>query len=206
MEDNKNEATKKNTKALVVVDAQIDFTTGKLGSDPAGKVLADIMTYFRDMKEHPENYVKFDHIVATRDQHSRQEYLEKKTIESQVVPEHCIHGSVGCGIPDEILNMATDIVTKDTFMANEDSLTHGVSGEWYCPEGGADEIYICGFCTDICVISNALLLRKLFPNSVIRVVKDFCCGLTPATHEAALATMNSCLIETVDSSFLKVRA
>ena len=58
-----------------------------------------------------------------------------------------------------------------------------------------DEIVLCGFCTDICVVSNAILLRAKFPNTKITVMKDLCAGATPETHEAALKTMQMCQID-----------
>ena len=60
-----------------------------------------------------------------------------------------------------------------------------------------DEIVLCGFCTDVCVASNALLLRAKFPNTKITVMKDLCAGVTPETHEAALKTMRMCQIDVI---------
>lgn len=182
----------KNRKILVVVDVQNDFITGCLGNKEC--VVAEQRICERLQAEAD----KFNAIYFTKDVHY-DNYLE--TLEGKKLPiEHCIYGTKGCDFTDGIKDaMATlrkngkyvKVVTKHTFgssiLADILSVT--------C--GGNDEIELCGVCTDICVVSNALALRQMMPNRVIKVNPSFCAGTSRAAHKAALRTMNSCQIEIV---------
>lgn len=178
-------ATKK--KILLVIDVQNDFITGALRNEEAIKKLPNIVNLVKDND--------WDEIYLTMDTHNK-DYL--KTLEGIKLPvEHCIKGTWGWEKPKELqevlVGKITDIFEKDTFgstwMANALASTH------YPKEDC--EFTIVGFCTDICVVSNALLIRANFPNSTIKVLKDCTAGVTPETHEAALKTMEMCQIEVI---------
>ena len=112
----------------------------------------------------------------------------------------------------EVLDGKCTFVNKPTFgsfdlteIINEDfNETYQYIEKLHCnvkclPKTDAklDEIVLCGFCTDICVVSVALLLRAKFPNTTITVMKDLCAGVTPVTHDAALKTMQMCQIDVI---------
>ena len=143
-------------------------------------------------------------IVYTRDTHGDNYY---NTQEGKRLPiPHCIKDTIGWDIMSEVLNedTATLIVDKPSFgdILLGAKITEAV---WeakhfdsedivnYAPES----IEVVGFCTDICVVSNCMLLKSYFPESLIVVDSSCCAGVTPAKHEAALEVMRSCQIDVI---------
>ena len=178
-------------KILVVVDMQNDFITGSLGTPEARAIVPNVK------KKIDEAVANGDLIVFTRDTHFTN-YL--KTKEGQKLPvEHCIYKTEGWGIRDELLPPFTyedaHIVDKYTFGFNKlpDKIRSMLldDGVWT----DCTEIELIGLCTDICVVSNALLLKSEFYEDFDISVDATCCaGVTPETHEAALKTMEMCQI------------
>ena len=170
-------------KILVVVDMQNDFITGSLGTPEAQAIVPNVK---KKIEEAAKNG---DLIVYTQDTHF-QDYLDTK--EGKKLPvEHCLYDSEGWAIPDEILPPVgytnTQTIEKYTFGS---LLLTELLGRTFC-----DEIELIGLCTDICVVSNALLLKARLYNDVEISVDATCCaGVTPETHEAALKTMEMCQI------------
>ena len=178
-------------KALLVVDVQNDFVTGSLGSEYANKVVVpNVVKLIEEFGE--DSFV-------TLDTHNP-DYLE--TFEGKKLPvEHCIIHTPGHKLVPEVEkafekifsnNLAAlvlHIILKETFGADQEELVD--SFEDY------KEIHICGLCTDICVVSNALILRALFPDKTIVVHADACGGTSKEAHEAALTVMKSCQIDIV---------
>ena len=165
---------------LIVIDMQNDFLTGSL-SNPDGEKLIE------PIKEKIENFN--GKIIFTQDSHDKN-YLE--TNEGKHLPvEHCIKNTLGWGIPSSLViagcKKYSHFVEKTTFGALE------LYKE--LPEEG--NIYICGVCTDICVVSNALILKSQLPEREIYIFKDLCAGTTKDNHEAALQTMRSCQINVI---------
>lgn len=195
-------------KAVVFVDVQKDFIDGALRNEKAIEVTPKIVGF---AKECAEGGYK---LYATRDTHEKTEYAVlangddqaakqvpaagyMASLEGRKLPvEHCVEGMDGWQIDsrlmDAIFGKAT-FVNKPTFGSYDlvDVMWEDFKDE--LPE----EIVLCGFCTDICVASNALLLRAKFPNVRITVMKDLCAGVTEAKHEAALETMRSCQIDVI---------
>ena len=163
-------------KILVVVDMQKDFVDGALGTAEAVQIVGNVV----------EKINSFDgEIIVTYDTHF-ENYLN--TSEGRNLPvEHCIKGTVGHDIPADILRDHTAVFEKPTFGSTQlvDYL-HTVEFE---------EVELVGLCTDICVISNALLIKAHFPEKVIAVDSSCCAGVTPDTHSAALTTMRMCQIK-----------
>lgn len=174
-------------KALIVVDMQNDFITGSLGSDLTKAVVPNVVDKIKN-----EDY---DLLVFTQDTHE-EDYLD--TLEGQKLPiVHCIQYSNGWQIIDEIKNITEDIYIPMTYVPKN---TFGFEG-WrnlFDTDEEIDEIEICGVCTDICVVSNALVLRMLYPNVKITVDAKCCAGTSVEAHNAALATMKSCQIDVVE--------
>lgn len=180
-------------KVLVVVDVQNDFITGSLGTNAAQKALphirARIGAFLRDEKDEQRL------LVFTQDTH-KGDYLQ--TLEGRLLPVvHCMKGTEGWEIPEALRKLAPDakVFEKPTF-GSEDLVT-------YLKQVNQNEsissIELIGFCTDICVISNALLLKATLPNVPITVTADCCAGATPESHKAALQVMQSCQIEVLAS-------
>lgn len=177
-------------KYLVVVDMQNDFIDGSLGTPEARAVVSAVCEKIR---QYPA-----DHVIATRDTHQA-DYLQ--TSEGKYLPvEHCIHGTWGWEICEEVSSSMpkAHIVDKPTFGSMQlAELLKGLAKE-HAPEEGKEaplEIELAGLCTDICVVTNALLLKTALPDAVIRVDGNCCAGVTPESHRAALLTMKMCQVE-----------
>lgn len=188
----------KNKKILIVVDVQNDFITGALRNEEAIKALPSIVNLVKN--EH------WDEIYMTMDTHEKDTYLTK-TLEGRKLPvEHCIKGTWGWEMPAELTKAIEESdavmkmpVEKPTFgcvhLSNMLKSTH--TGNDINSFVTDYEFTIVGFCTDICVVSNALMLRAHFPNNKITVRRDCVAGVTPETNEAALKTMEMCQIDVI---------
>ncbi len=167
-------------KVLVVVDMQNDFIDGALGTKEAVAILPHVIERIRS----------FDgEVIFTRDTHSA-EYLN--TAEGKKLPVvHCVKDSFGWQIRDELLALSKDalIIDKPTFGSIE--LAELLSAR----EKEIESITLVGLCTDICVISNALLLKAYMPEVPISVDGRCCAGVTPESHTNALDAMKMCQIE-----------
>ncbi|MCL2031727.1 MAG: cysteine hydrolase [Methanomassiliicoccaceae archaeon] len=169
-------------RLLIVVDMQNDFITGSLGSPQAQAVLPNV-------KKKIELYKKNgDDVLFTRDTHS-DDYLD--TQEGRFLPVvHCIEGTEGHSIADELDTEGCLMFDKPTFGSLE--LAEQVAA------GGYDEIELCGLCTDICVVSNALILKAQLPETVITVDAGCCAGVTEESHKAAVLTMKMCQVNMIN--------
>ena len=165
-------------KTLIVVDMQNDFISGALGTPEAQAIVPNV-------KKKIEEYdAREDAIVFTRDTHF-ENYLE--TNEGKNLPvKHCVMGTHGWEIADGLEVPYGRYINKPTF---------GWLG-WKSLDFD-DDIEIVGLCTDICVVSNALILKAMFPEIKITVDASCCAGVTPETHKAALQTMKMCQINVI---------
>lgn len=170
-------------KILLVVDVQNDFIWGDLGSFEAQMAAAKVARLVADER--------WDEVIATVDHHHPKP--KRQTIEAEAIPPHCIAHSPGAALYEGIAEHVDYIIEKDRFSIN------GCVDLWphLSAQGKDDDIefFICGLCTDVCVISNALMLRSEFPHIKITVLADACAGTRPEKHKAALAVMESCLID-----------
>lgn len=168
-------------KILVVVDMQRDFVNGALGTPEAVAIVPEVVAKIRrEMQKGAE-------IIFTKDTHENN-YLQ--TAEGKNLPvEHCIRETQGWEIIPELREFADRMVEKNTF------------GSIVLPEllKEYDEIELIGVCTDICVISNALLLKAHFPEKPITVDASCCAGVTVESHKNALEAMKMCQIMIVDA-------
>ncbi len=173
---------------LVVVDMQKDFVDGALGSADAVAVIPGAVEKIRS----------FDGVIfVTYDTHF-EDYPE--TLEGKKLPvPHCIYGTPGWELDSRIAEAVEDRphykVQKYTFGST--TLPHLINE---AADGEDFTIELIGFCTDICVISNALILKAFFPDVPITVDASCCAGVTPELHAAALQTMKSCQIDLTDRS------
>lgn len=168
-------------RALIVIDAQEDFTYGVLGTPHAIEALP-VITKVVDLATE-----KGMNIYYTRDTHVGIEKY-KASQEGRVLPvPHCIIDTDGWRLCREVLPRDFDkaiIINKRNFGTMEWKMQSTL--------GGQDEIWLCGFCTDVCVMSNFQIIKALFPDIPIVIIKDACAGTTPELHNAALKVMESC--------------
>ncbi len=168
---------KMSKKTLIVVDMQNDFIDGSLGTKEAQAIVENV-------KAKINQYYQAGHeIIFTRDTHDKN-YLE--TSEGKNLPvEHCIYGTNGWEVKAGLAVPGCKYIDKKTFGWNR----------W---DGEAlEEVELVGVCTDICVVSNALIIKANYPEIKITVDASCCAGVTPETHEAALTTMKMCQINVI---------
>lgn len=166
---------------LIVIDMQNDFISGTLANPAAEAIVPKLASFIKTFP---------GWVYATKDTHLENSYPMTK--EGQNLPIlHCIYGTHGWQLNDKIdkamiIHENGSHVQKSTF----------AFGSWYAliDKDEVDNIYITGTCTDICVISNAMMLKAQFPETNIIVLKDLCAGTSPEAHEIALKAMAQCQI------------
>lgn len=173
---------------LLIIDMQNDFITGSLRNEDGIKIIPKIKEQLESFRIRAENGEEAN-IIYTRDTHAK-DYLQ--TAEGKKLPvEHCIKGTQGWEIVPELEP------TEDGFIHGYelvvDKPTFGYT-RWkdVATVRDGDVFHVCGVCTDICVVSNCLILKAVFPNSEIIVHANSCAGLTPEKHKAALEVLSSC--------------
>ena len=161
-------------RLLIVVDYQNDFVDGALGSEQAQAMIPNLVNKLKNTQS--------DLLLFTKDTH-KDNYLE--TAEGKQLPiPHCIKNTAGWEIAPEIqpFTKKDNIIEKSAF------------GSTRLPSllKKYDEVELCGLCTDICVISNALLIKAFYPDKTIIIDSKCCAGSTAEAHEAALLVMKNC--------------
>ena len=170
-------------KVLVVVDMQHDFVDGALGSDMARAIVPNVAAKIREYR------AKGDLVLYTRDTH-QETYLDTQEGHNLPVP-HCIEGTEGWQILPELEVGDSPVVNKVTF--GSEKLPEILEKTF--PGGSMESIQLVGLCTDICVISNAMVLKAFFPEVPISVDSACCAGVTPQSHLNALEAMKVCQIK-----------
>jgi len=198
----------KKIRVLILIDMQNDFISGSLANKDAQAAIPAILEKIKNFDG--------DAIYLTMDTHQKN-YLE--TSEGHKLPvEHCIYATKGWEIDErvrdavearELLGMKVEYITKPTFgsveptVSCEKSLTELIldmelKAAHEASKKVAMEIEMCGFCTDICLISNALILKAFTYDFAEITVDSACCaGVTPEKHNAALEVMKSCQINVI---------
>lgn len=179
------------TKILVLVDVQNDFIDGALKNEDAIKVVPNIVKKAKEFNG--------DYVFVTRDTHD-ENYLN--TLEGKNLPfVHCVKGTDGWNINSDLAKVLMDKdVREETCVLYFNKPTFGsyALAEAIRAIPGELDIEICGFCTDICVVSNALLVKAaVYDRAKVKVLGDLCAGVTPESHEAALNTMRMCQIDVI---------
>ena len=170
-------------KFLIVVDMQRDFVNGALGTPEAEAIVPGVVRKIKDFG---------GEIFVTLDTHT-ENYLQTAEGKNLPVP-HCIKGTDGHKLDPDVekalCGKRYTVVEKKTFGSVDlpELIRHNAYGEEL-------SIELIGLCTDICVVSNALLLKADFPECEISVDSALCAGVTPQSHRAALTTMKMCQIE-----------
>ena len=162
-------------RTLIVVDMQNDFIDMALGTKEAVAIVPKV-------KEKIEEYEKNgDEIIFTRDTH-REDYLQTTEGKNLPIP-HCIKGTKGWEIADGLYVEGSKIIDKPNF------------GWPHWNEEKLEKVELVGLCTDIWVVSNALIIKAMFPDAEVKVDSSCCAGVTPESHDAALKTMQMCQVE-----------
>lgn len=171
-------------KLLIVVDMQNDFVDGSLGTAEAVAIIPNVIDKINNWD---------GDIIATLDTHS-DDYLN--TNEGKRLPvEHCIENTYGHKINTRVQKALFE--SKDS-VSYIQKITFGSTALPEIIRGiDFDYIELIGLCTDICVVSNALLLKANYPNTKIVVDATCCAGVTPESHKAALLTMKMCQIDII---------
>ena len=165
-------------KFLIVVDMQVDFITGSLGSNLATAIVPNVVEKVKD----------FDgKVIFTRVTHF-EDYMQTQEGRKLPVP-HCIKDTEGWQICEELQPYVETVIDKVTFGSVELPQLLKEFGETI------EEIELCGLCTDICVISNALILKAAFPEVPVVVDASCCAGVTMESHNNALKAMQAVQIE-----------
>lgn len=168
-------------KLLIVVDMQTDFVDGALGTPEAVAIVPAVRQRILAAKQNGEE------VIFTRDTHE-ENYMETQEGKNLPVP-HCIRGTAGWQIIPELQDLTEGcmILDKPTFGSVE--LCRMLTGR-----EDMERITLIGLCTDICVISNALLCKAALPEVPVAVEPACCAGVTVASHENALNAMKMCQI------------
>lgn len=167
-------------KVLIVVDVQNDFVDAALGTKEAVEIIPYVV---EEIKK------DYDKIFVTLDTHE-ENYLE--TLEGKYLPvKHCIKGTSGWQLNEKVAEAlkGTNAISIEKPTFGSFALVQHITS--FQP----DAITLVGLCTDICVISNALLLRAALANTKISVVEKACAGVTVEKHNAAIEVMRSCQID-----------
>ena len=175
------------SKMLIVIDMQNDFVSGALGTEEAKQIVPKVIDKIKNFK---------GQVLYTRDTHE-DDYLDTQEGQNLPVP-HCIYGTDGWSLVPEI-----DAMAKANNSLIFDKPTFGSLALAGCLNGihkvaKIDELELVGLCTDICVISNALLLKATMPDVKITVDAACCAGVTPKSHETSLQAMKMCQIHISD--------
>lgn len=168
-------------RLLIVVDMQKDFVDGALGTREAEAIVPQVVKKIEEYRK------SGDEIVFTLDTHF-DNYMN--TMEGRKLPVfHCIKGTPGWELITELKEIPGKRFEKHTFGSQELAL--------YVSRGEYDSVELIGLCTDICVISNALLVKAVVPELPIQVDGGCCAGVSPKTHEDALNAMKMCHIDII---------
>ena len=167
-------------KVLIVIDMQKDFIDGSLGTKEAVAIVPAVAAKIAAAKE--SGY----EVIFTRDTHI-ESYLN--TQEGKKLPVvHCVKDSDGWQIAKELDTGTARIIDKPSFGSLE-------LADYVALLGHVEEVELVGLCTDICVISNAMILKARLPEVTIAVDSSCCAGVTPQSHINALEAMKMCQIE-----------
>ncbi len=169
-------------KALIVVDMQKDFINGALGTKEAEAIVDNVAEVVKT----------FDgDVIFTRDTHT-DKYME--TQEGRKLPVlHCIKDTEGWQIDRKLASLRTDAMK----IFDKPSFGSVALAEYLQAQKELESVTLIGLCTDICVISNALLIKAFLPEVEISVIEKCCAGVTPQSHQNALEAMKMCQIKIV---------
>lgn len=168
---------------LIVVDMQSDFITGALGSADAQAIVPNVVEKVKGFT---------GRVIFTRDTHP-ENYMDTQEGHNLPVP-HCVKGTAGWEICPELAPLCNEVIDKPTFGSAK-------LGELLVAadkEEAISSVTLVGLCTDICVISNAMLVKAFLPEVPVTVDASCCAGVTPDSHKTALSAMLPCQIKVIN--------
>lgn len=180
-------------KILIVVDMQHDFIDGSLGSLEAQSIIPAVHTKVRKYEAMEDSL-----IIYTQDTHY-ENYLE--TAEGKKLPvPHCIAETEGWEIVPEVITEQHNMFTIPKLTFGEERLGKITESflRSFCDDASVESVELCGVCTDICVVSNALIAKAYWWDIPVIVDPHCCAGTTIARHNAAIEVMKSCQIDILD--------
>ena len=171
------------SKILIVIDMQNDFIDGALGTNEAVAIVPKVRNKIQEYK------LNNNAVIYTRDTHA-DNYLQTQEGINLPVP-HCIKDTYGWQVSKELMDDSMTVIDKPTFGSTV--LAEMLKNHFKCTE-----VELIGLCTDICVISNALLIKAHLPEVKITVDASCCAGVTPKSHRNALTAMKMCQISIIN--------
>lgn len=183
-------------KVLIIIDMQVDFVTGVLGTKESRSIIPKVITRIEKFKEENPSGI----LLFTMDTHD-ENYLT--TQEGKHLPiKHCIKGTDGWELIPELrtysLSDNPNVTTVDGCIYKKSAFgSLELVGDITTMKQHLSSIELIGVCTDICVVSNALLIKSHCPELQIQVNESCCAGVTPEKHMAAIETMRSCQIQII---------
>lgn len=169
---------------LFIIDMQNDFIDGKLGTPEAKAIVEPAAKYIKD-------FDKKGSIIVTQDTHQIVNYtFSQEGIHLPI--RHCVEYTEGQKLNKEIQEALWTRNNPDVYYISKSTFGFPY---WSRERDSNDTITIIGLCTDICVISNALILRSMYPETPISVISNLCAGTSPEAHEAALQVMRNNAID-----------
>ena len=194
---------KEKSRVLIVVDMQNDFVTGALANKDAEAIIPKIKDFVINFDSYNNGDEYNNYVIFTMDTHYR-DYMN--TTEGKHLPiEHCIDNTTGYALVDDIgYKEALNIYKNRYFLNMIQEKSSFANFDLYChlADDAITEVYLCGTCTDICVISNALMAKNVLNtynnhDTEIYVLADLCAGTTPENHNKALDIMKCCHINVI---------
>jgi len=192
-------------KLLIIVDMQNDFISGVLKNDNAELIVSKINDRIDEFIKDPEYKSEVKHIILTQDTHYNTTYNEM--IEGQILPIHCVKGTDGHKIDERIVKHIIDnkygrnawTIEKENFgyidWLNKLRVILDTPIEYL--ENNGVEIELCGTCTSICVLSNAIILKALLPKCKISVNENLCACISEDSQRCAINSMELCQINII---------
>lgn len=182
-------------KLLLVVDMQRDFIDGVLGTPEAVAIVPNVAAKVKQYAD------RGDPILYTKDIHFAHNYMQTQEGQKLPVP-HCIYGTTGYQLHPDVYVKGNYMADKPTFgLAEIADVVYNILNDRKIDERDLEEIEVVGLCTDICVISNVMLLKASFPEVPITVISSCCAGVTPESHTNALRAMAMCQVNIVEEVF-----
>lgn len=180
-------------KVLVVVDMQVDFTTGCLGNAECVAAVPEVVKVIRSGE--------YDKVFVTKDTHQT-DYMSTQEGQRLPVP-HCIENTEGWEIHDEVWKACVETYSEKEIVTvckpNFGSIDLGMLLQAYAKsiDGEELEVYFVGVCTGICVISNVMIAKATIPEVRVCVIEKACACVTPETHKTAIEAMKNCQVDIV---------
>lgn len=178
------------SKLLVIIDMQNDFITGSLANEEGQKIVPKMANFIRNFN---------DSVVFTKDTHLSESMYDESQEGKNLPIYHCLRGTEGNELVPEIQEVVKEKLNIGRGMIMTKYAFGTVELGFFIKSWKPQEVILCGVCTDICVVTNAMVIKTICPETPITVLTDLCAGTTIEKHNAAIETMKSCQIKCINS-------